>query len=392
MRHAVGSSTLADTATATRQAIDQGLQALGGPPVTLACLFVTPHHAPDIESLVEAVLDGVTPQHLVGCSAENLIAGGREIADEPGVSLWLGRWPDAEIDSFHLEMEGPPDAPLFAGWPDTLPGGDAPSAFLLLADPFTTPIDALLAQLNAEHPGTPAFGGLASGGWTPGMNRMIVNDTIYDRGVSTVVVGRGVRVETLVSQGCRPIGRPFVITKADRNHMLQLSGKPALEQLKSMLAELSADEQALAQQALHVGQVVNERQGSFGRGDFLVRNVMGVDPESGAVAIGDIIRPGRTIQFHVRDAAAAHADLRQVLAERAAVGSLPEEAGVLFVSCNGRGRHLFGVPDQDSSAVTEAFGPVPSAGFFGAGEIGPVGNTNYLHGFTASLALFSPPA
>lgn len=389
MRHAIGASRAADTPTAVAEALAGGLAGLDGAPVTLAACFVTPHHAASVETVVEAVLDRAAPEHLVGCTAENLIAGPREIAGEPGVALWLAHWPGADCRSFHLDFEGADEAAAIDGLPEDLPP-QGPEAVLLLADPFTTPMEAVLQHLNATWPGRPAFGGLASGGWTPGMNRMIVNATIYDRGVAAVAIGGAVRVETLVSQGCRPIGRPFVITKADRNVLLQLGGKPALEQLRSVFADLSPADQALAQSALHVGQVVDARKAEYGRGDFLVRNVLGVDPETGAVAIGDEIRPGRTVQFHVRDAPSAHADLRAMLGARRASAPLPPGAGVLFVSCNGRGRHLFGAPHQDSGAVAEALGDVPSAGFFAAGELGPVGGRNFLHGFTASLALFTP--
>lgn len=389
MRHAVGASRAPDTERAVVEAIEQALKGLDGAPVTLACCFVTPHHAADIERAIEAVLDRVAPAHVVGCTAENLIAGPREIAGEPGLTIWLAHWPGADLRSFHLDFEGSDDATPIEGFPDDLPAA-GPAALLLLADPFTTPMDALLEHVNVTWPSCPAFGGLASGGWTPGMNRIVVNTTIFDRGVAGVAIGGAVQVETLVSQGCRPIGRPFVITKADRNVLLQLGGKPALEQLRGVFAELSPADQALAQSALHVGQVIDERKRELGRGDFLVRNVMGVDAESGAVAIGDVIRPGRTVQFHVRDARSAHTDLRAMLAARRAAGPLPPGAGVLFVSCNGRGRNLFQAPDQDSGAVAEALGDVPCAGFFAAGEVGPVGGRNFLHGFTASLALFTP--
>jgi small ligand-binding sensory domain FIST len=390
MRHAAGSSTDFDTRVAVAEACAQACEQLDGDAVTLAMVFFTPHHAPEVELVAQTVLEQAEPRRLLGCTAENLIAGPHEIAGAPAVTVWLASWPDAAVDAFHLVPEGSPSAPAFDGWPDPMPSPSENPAFLLLADPFTVPVDALLGRLNRDYPGCPAFGGLASGGWTPGMNRLIVDEVIYDRGVAGLAVTGGLKVETIVSQGVRPIGKPFVITKSDRNLLLELGGRPALQQLQDVFESLPESEQALVQRALHVGQVIDERKEQFARDDFLVRNIMGIDPEAGAIAITEAIRPGRTVQFQVRDAASAKEDLRSLLQQRAAAGALPDGAGALFISCNGRGAHLFGETDQDSGALADALGPVPTAGFFAAGEIGPVGGTNFLHGFTASIALFQP--
>lgn len=390
MRHAAGSSSETETQLAIAEACAQANEALDGEPVTVAMVFFTPHHAPEVEIIAQTMLEQTEPRRLLGCTADNLIAGGRELAGQPAISIWLASWPDAAVDSFHLVPSGSPESPEFEGWPEPMPSPSENPAFLLLADPFTVPVDALLDRLNTTYPGCPAFGGLASGGWTPGMNRLIVDDVIYDRGVAGLSVTGGLKVETIVSQGVRPIGKPFVITRSDRNLLMELGGQPALKQLQELFESLSPEDQTLVQSALHVGQVINERKETFSRDDFLVRNIMGIDAESGAIAITEAIRPGRTVQFQVRDAASAKEDLRHLLARRAEQGPLPDGAGALFVSCNGRGAHLFGEPDQDSGAIPEVLGPVPTAGFFAAGEIGPVGGTNFLHGFTASIALFQP--
>lgn len=390
MRHAVGSSIEPGTERAVAEACAQANDALDGESVTVAMVFFTPHHAPDVDLVAETVLEQTEPRRLLGCTADSLIADGHELAGQPAVTVWLASWPDVAVDAFHLVPSGSPQSPEFEGWPDPMPSPSENPAFLLLADPFTVPVDALLGRINTGYPGSPAFGGLASGGWTPGMNRLIVDDVVYDRGVAGLVVTGGLKVETIVSQGVRPIGKPFVITRSDRNLVLELGGRPALQQLQELFESLGPDDQALLQSALHVGQVINERKGTFSRDDFLVRNIMGIDATTGAIAITEAIRPGRTVQFQVRDAASAKEDLRHLLARRAEQGPLPEGTGALFVSCNGRGAHLFGEPDQDSGAIPDVFGPLPTAGFFAAGEIGPVGGTNFLHGFTASIALFQP--
>ncbi len=390
MRHAAGSSSEPDTQLAVAEACEEANAALDGEPVTLAMVFFTPHHAADVEVVAETMLEQTEPRRLLGCTADSLIAGGRELTGAPAVSVWLASWPDAAVDAFHLAPSGSPDAPEFQGWPDTMPSASENPAFVLLADPFTTPVDALLNHLNTSYPGSPAFGGLASGGWTPGMNRLIIDEVIYDRGAAVLAVTGGLKIDTIVSQGVRPIGKPFVITKSDRNLLLELGGRPALKQLQNVFEELSSEDQALVQSALHIGQVIDERKGEFRRDDFLVRNITGIDAEAGAIAITEAIRPGRTVQFQVRDAASAKEDLRHLLQLRADAGALPKGTGALFVSCNGRGQHLFGEPDQDAGAIPEVLGAIPTAGFFAAGEIGPVGGTNFLHGFTASIALFQP--
>ena len=190
----------------------------------------------------------------------------------------------------------------------------------------------------------------------------------------------GVRRQS-VSQGCRPVGRPFVVTKSEQNVVYELAGQPALERLQELVALSSDDERELMARGLHLGLVVDEHKAEFERGDFVVRNVMGADRQSGAIAVGAVCDVGATVQFHVRDAATADEDLR------ALVGGHDAEAALLF-TCNGRGTRLFGTPDHDAGVVSDAFDGAPLAGFFCAGELGPIGGRNFLHGFTASVVLF----
>jgi small ligand-binding sensory domain FIST len=203
------------------------------------------------------------------------------------------------------------------------------------------------------------------------------------------VISGPVRLDTVVSQGCRPIGKPFVVTKAERNVIYELGGKPALLQLKELFDQLPTREQILVQRYLHVGRVVSEYRERFEQGDFLVRNVIGIDPGAGAIAIGDYIRTGQTVQFHVRDQEAADGELKQLLAEAKKL-PLAEPSGALLFSCNGRGTNMFSQPDHDALAIDRALGGLPLAGFFAQGEIGPIGGQNFIHGFTASVAIFRP--
>jgi len=217
---------------------------------------------------------------------------------------------------------------------------------------------------------------------------LLLADNVHDSGAVGVWIHGAVRLRTVVSQGCRPIGQPMIVTKSQQNILIELGGKPAFSRLSELWPELSAEDQRLVQRGLHVGQVINEYQDGFARGDFLIRNVIGADPEKGVIAVGDYVRTGRTVQFHVRDARAADVDLKELLAGSVAAGSCPR--GALLFTCNGRGSRLFPEPNHDAGAVASQFGSIPTAGFFAQGEIGPVAGKNFLHGFTASIVLFEP--
>lgn len=379
-------STRADTAAALREACEQARESLGGPP-DLALLFFSPHHVRAADHLAAEACDLLETDNLLGCSGESIAGVCREVEEEPALSLWLARWPGARILPMHLEFERTPEGGALEGWPDEATGDWPAGTFLMvLGEPFSFPADFLLERMNEDRPGVPVVGGMASGAAEPGENRLLFGRQTLVEGAVCALVSGGVRLKTVVSQGCRPIGRHFVVTKAERNIIYELGGRPALAQLREIFSSLPTREQMLVQNALHVGRVVSEYQDRFEQGDFLVRNVIGIDPQNGAVAIGDYIRPGQTIQFHVRDQEAADAELNQLLA--AAKKHLPTPAGGLLFTCNGRGTRMFGQPHHDAEAISRAFGPIPLAGFFAQGEIGPIGGQNHMHGFTASVALF----
>jgi small ligand-binding sensory domain FIST len=218
---------------------------------------------------------------------------------------------------------------------------------------------------------------------------LLLGANTFAEGAVALHVSGPVRLQTVVSQGCRPIGRPFVVTKAERNIIYELGGKPALVQLREIFDTLPTSEQRLVQRALHVGRVVSEYQERFEQGDFLVRNVVGIDANSGAIAIGDYLRPGQTVQFHIRDEEAADAELKQLMVDAKSKGG-GSPAGALLFTCNGRGTRMFSQPNHDADAIAHAFGPIPLAGFFAQGELGPIGQHNFIHGFTASIGLFYP--
>ena len=389
VRFASALSTTSDTATAVAEVCEQVRQQLGDSP-NLVLLFFTTHHSAAASAIAKDVCAQLQTQNVLGCSAQAVAGVGREIEDEPAISLWCAKLPGANLRMMQMQFEKAADGGVITGWPDDLPEKLPADAFLLLlADPFFFPADMLLERLNEDRPGFPVIGGMASGGHSPGQNRLLFGNTVLTEGAIAVLIDGPVRLRTVVSQGCRPIGRPFVVTKSERNIIYELGGRPALLQLKEIFDVLPTKEQALVQHGLHIGRVVSEYQENFGQGDFLVRNVVGIDPKNGAVAAGDYVRVGQTVQFHIRDAETAEAELKQLLA-KVRVAGLDRNAGVLLFTCNGRGMSLFRDPDHDAGTIANSLGKLPLAGFFAQGEIGPVGGQNFLHGFTASIAILEP--
>jgi small ligand-binding sensory domain FIST len=336
---------------------------------------------------MEGLADLLGTPTIIGSTAEALLAADAEYESGPVVTVWLARLPGATVVPFALEYTQTPDGGMFVGWPTELDDGwPTNAAVVLLADPFSFPVDALIKRVEEDHPGVPIVGGMASGGYQPGSNTLVVGSRSYDSGAVGFVIGGGVRIRPVVSQGCRPIGRPMVITKSEENVIVELGGKPALERLREVYGELDPADRQLVRNSLHIGRVASEYQDHFQRGDFLVRNVVGADPDSGVIAVGDLVRTGQTIQFHVRDAKSAHDDLTALLAREKDCGAAP--AGALVFTCNGRGTRLFEEASHDARCLQDSLGPIPAAGFFAQGEIGPIGRRNCLHGFTASIALF----
>ncbi len=292
------------------------------------------------------------------------------------MSLWAARFGPAA--PLRLEATALGDVVSLTGWPHGL--AFEPQALLLIADPFSFPTEAFYEELGRRHPGLPVIGGNASAARGPGGNRLALDGDVFSSGAVGAFLGPGVDVDTVVSQGCRPIGQPYVVTRAEGNVVYELGGEPALGRLVRMSRTgMPAEDVRLIDRGLHLGQVIDEHKLDFGRGDFLVRNVVGADQESGAIAVNDVVGVGTTVQFHVRDASTADEDLHHLLNGRDA------DAALLF-TCNGRGVRLFGTPDHDAAVVEDQVA-APTAGFFAAGEFGPVGGRNFVHGFTASIAL-----
>ena len=384
-RLGAGLSTNEDGRAAARAALDSALAPLDGEPADLVLLFISPQHEDVERAIIDIATERVGGATVLGCSAGGVIGAQHEVEDSPAVAAWAASLPGIGVQPFRLTFQREGDHAIVEGLED-LPSADRQPVVLMLADPFSFPADVLLDHLNEAAPGVPIVGGMASGGLEAGRNSLYFNDEILrDGAVGAILTGPGMR--TIVSQGCRPVGKTYAVTRAEQNVLFELGGESAMARIEELYAESSELDQLLIRRGLHVGSAITETKPELGRGDFLVRNVVGVDRESGAIAISDRLEIGRTVQFQVRDAGSAREDLRIVLERDHAQGRGAVAGGLLF-SCNGRGQALFGEPDHDVGAMHRVYGDIPVAGFFAAGEIGPVAGKNCLHGFTASILLF----
>jgi small ligand-binding sensory domain FIST len=355
---------------------------LGGAPADLVVVFAGAVNLAHIEDGLAAVHDRLHPAGLVGCGAQGVVAGGRELEDG-GVAVWAASLPGGVARTFHVEAFSAGESEIaLAGMPE-LDGSDA---VILLADPYSFPVEPLLEQLADDHPGLPVVGGLASAGGGPGQAILMHDGEVEPSGAVGVALS-GVDVRACVSQGARPIGPEMVVTACHQNVIEELASKPALARLHEAIAELDPEERALAGRGLLLGIVIDENQPDYERGDFLIRGLLSIDEEEGTVTVGERVRVGQTVRLQVRDGDSAHDDLNEALERQAGELASPP-AGALLFTCNGRGSNMFAGPDHDAVALDHAFGGAPAAGFFCAGEIGPVGPRSFVHGFTATLAVF----
>ena len=393
MRFASAITTKTDWAEAVEDLGRQTAAQLGTARTHLAVLFTHPHHVPRIAEIIEAVRKAVGAQHLLGCTGAGIIGTEHEVEGKPALALLVGELPDVEIDPFHIAEKDLEEStgPAFWHYQLELDASRQPQ-FVLLIDPFTTRAMQLVDALGEAYPQAPMVGGLASGAQQPGENRLFIDDEVYDEGTVGIGLTGRVALRTVVSQGCRPIGEPLTVTRAQKNIVFELGGRPPMKILQELLPQLPARDRDLARSALFLGRVVNEYQEQFSRGDFLIRNLIGSDPQSGALAVGDLMRTGQTVQFQVRDAQTADEDLHHLLARERNDLAAKQPQGALLFSCLGRGERMYGSADHDIRVVQEHVGPVPTAGFFCNGEIGPIGNRAFIHGFTSVIGLFTEPA
>ena len=388
------SSAVSDSPSFTEaisQASEQILANLDGQHPDLAVVFISSHHMPSYVVAPELLAEKLGAKVLIGCSAAGVIGGGQEVERRPGIAISAAILPGVGLSPFHLNQDelpsqdaGPEEWQALLG----IRAEDCP-AIMLLPDPFTLRSDHLLAGLDFAYPSTVKIGGLASGGGQPGANALFINERSVRSGAVGVAFTGDLEVETIVAQGCRPIGEPLVVTESEINVISKLGEQTPLEVLRDLFEAAETREKRLIRRSLQIGIIMDRLAQNSSEGEFLIRNVLGADEEDGTLAVGELVQEGQVVQFFVRDAQAADEDLRMMLEEyieNLDEGDIP--ASALLFSCIGRGQYLYGSPDHDTSVFTDIVADIPITGFFSNGEIGPLGDQTFLHGYSASFALF----
>jgi len=374
--------------TATEELVAQIRAEVPHAGLDLALLFLSPdfeHAATYVARTLRTELDLCA---LIGGSGEAIIGHEHELEDQPAMSLVVARLPGVQVKPFALHPAGLDDIlddpALFR---QSIQVPPLPKLFLLIGDPYSVRMDRALDLFNAFHAEVPVVGGMVSA--PQDQNVLIFNDRVLTGGLVGVALSGALEVDVVVSQGCRPVGPTLQVTRARENLIFELDGRTPVAHIRELARALPAKDHALLQRGLYLGRAIRREGEARGLGDFLVRGIMGVDEESGAIAVADYVRRGETIQFHLHDAAAAQRDLEMLLSPQVL---FEPPRGALLFTCNGRGSRLYGHLDGDISIVQRFLGNVPAAGMFCVGEIGPIGGENHLLGHTASLALFRPPS
>lgn len=364
-------------------------QQLRAPQVSLGLVFMTPRFFPHAKQVLEILRVHARVPLLVGCSSSSLVAGAEEIEENAGVVLALYSLPGADLRAYYFTQAQIEEANSGSYWPmETGVAAGRTNGWLAFVDPFHLDAESWLRGWNEAYAPAPVFGGLASGVFTEQSTQIYLNGDVYDEGGVALSVGGEVKLTGVISQGCTPIGETWTLTRVEQNLIHRIANRPAYEVLAETVGALSPEDQRKVRGNLFIGLVVNEYLEDFHRGDFLVRNLIGGDPNSGVLAVGAMPRAGQTMQFQRRDSHAASEDLKELLVRaREGIGAAKIYGGCLCC-CNGRGKHMFGRSGHDAQMVQQQLGGIGLAGFFCNGEIGPIGERNFLHGYTASLALF----
>ncbi len=385
MRIGAGISAEPDVLSGARAAARSAGAGLEGGTPDLAVVFASGAHLAAPEATLEGVYAELSPGSLVGCGAGGVLGCGRELESGTAVAVWAAALGEGSADTFHATVtaEGDDEPGLLEGMPE--PGAE--DTLVMLPDPYSFPTDAVLAGLSRDVPGVPVLGGLSSGRTVQGTGALFHDRELLEEGAVGFCL-RGVELLPCVSQGAVPLGREMTVTAAEGNVIQELAGRPALETIEQVIGELQIAERTLVVAGLLIGIVIDGGKPEYEQGDFLVRGVLGADPETGAVAVGARVEPGQVLRLHARNAALAGDDLRRELGRRADATTGGRPAGALVFSCNGRGQSMFGACDHDATMVQTVLDGAPAAGFFAAGEIGPVGARSFLHGYTATVAVF----
>lgn len=381
---ATGFSSAVDPETGVALAARQAQVGLGGASCDLAIVFVSGDHVTEVDAVMATIHEVLAPDELVGCSSGGLIAGGQEHEHGTGVAIWAISVDEGRADVFELRTRPVDDGLALLGMPDADAGTS--SAIILLADASRLPLEGTLRAFEEHLPGVPLIGGVPS--MVPPDGRPLLRDRGATDAAAIGIRFSGVEVLPCVSQGARPIGPELAVTAGEGGVIQELAGRPAIEALRETVDGLGAEDQARIRHGLLLGLVVGPGRPEYGAGDFVVRGLAGADPEAGAVVVGAPVEVGQIAQLHVRDPETATRDLEDALRLRRAAAGSGQVAGALAFTCNGRGHDMFGHDHHDADAIQRELGPLPLAGMFSAGEIGPVGGRPFVHGFTATVAVF----
>ena len=376
--------------TAVEECAESIKGTIGGDP-DLVFIFPSYNFTSRFVEISNAVNQQFRNSIVIGCSGNGVIGSGQEVEQRPGFAMCAAIMPDVTITPFHVsnsdlpDGDAPPDK-----WSDMLgvASGSDPS-FVILADPFSVQGENLLMGMDYAYPGCKIVGGLASGGTQPGANALYLNNRTYDHGLVGIALSGNIDVSTIVAQGCKPIGTLSRVTKCEKNILHELDDRSPFDVLGEIYNKLSETDQKLFQNSLFLGVVMDPFESNPSIGDFLIRNIVGANPDSGQLAIGQMIREGQLVQFHLRDAETSTENLLNMLEEHQANPN-ESDSGALMFSCLGRGKYLYGEPDHDTDIFREKIGDLPLTGFFCNGEIGPVGGSTFLHGYTSSFGIFKP--
>jgi small ligand-binding sensory domain FIST len=378
-----GLSTERNPLRAGAAAAEAAAAELGGS-ADLALVFASGSHLVAPEATLEGVHSALAPGALVGCGAGGVLGRGRELETGSAIAVWAAKFDgDSAAIPFHATIVDEDTEHRVVG----LPALDDSSGVLMLSDPYSFPTEPVLELVSRDAPAVPVVGGLASARTATGDAALFFDDSVLEEGAVGVTL-QGIEMLPCVSQGAAPLGREATITAAEGNIIHELAGRPALEMVELIVSELPQRERGLVAGGLLIGIVIDGGKPEYRQGDFLVRGVLGADPESGALVVGAQVTAGQVVRLHARDARSADEDLRQALRLRVAALAGERPAGALVFSCNGRGIGMFGIADHDAEMIERELDGAPAAGFFAAGEIGPVGGRSFLHGFTATVAVF----
>jgi small ligand-binding sensory domain FIST len=365
---------------------------LGGETADLCLVFVSPHFKEAYERIPSLVQEHLPARVLAGCSAGGVIGGGVEVENQPALALVAARLPDVRVQAIFTDTQGLPDddAPpaVWRSWLGLREGADP--HFVVLADPFTSAVDPLLTGLDYAFPGTAKIGGLASGGRQRGENALFEGGRVHRAGTVLVALSGNIEVDTIVAQGCRPIGRPLTITRCENNVLLEVDGQAPLRYLAELVEQAPEEDRRLMRTSLFLGIQADDLEVGEPPPEYLMRNLVGIDYARGILAVSAPLRTGQVVHFHLRDKEASSGDLNALLGRYRARAADASPRGALLFSCVGRGRVLYGEANHDTRVFAEHLGAVPLGGFFCNGEIGPVSRATHIHGYTSAFGLFRP--